>query len=100
MNMNRNVWEGWTPKDFIDELEPLFDMIMKGKSWQKPFTNKKEAVHWLKDNQPYYKRQIPEVNKYFCEKYALKQNKIQVNNRYAVFNLNTRRHTCLAVDTI
>lgn len=71
-DMNRNVWEGWTPQDFIDELEPSLEVIMKGQSWQKPFTNKKDMVEWIKDNQPYYKKSIKEVNDYFAKKYNLK----------------------------
>ena len=71
-DMNRNVWEGWTPQDFINELEPSLDMIMEGKSWQKKFESKKDMVEWIKSNQPYYKKSIPEVNNYFAKKYNLK----------------------------
>ena len=71
-DMNRNVWEGWTPQDFINELEPSLDVIMEGKSWQKMFENKKDMVEWIKSNQPYYKKSIPEVNNYFAKKYNLK----------------------------
>lgn len=71
-DMNRNVWEGWTPQDFINELEPSLDVIMEGKSWQKKFENKKDMVEWIKSNQPYYKKSIPEVNNYFAKKYNLK----------------------------
>lgn len=71
-DMNRNVWEGWTPQDFINELEPSLDVIMEGKSWQKKFENKKDMVEWIKSNQPYYKKSIPEVNNYFVKKYNLK----------------------------
>ena len=71
-DMNRNVWEGWTPQDFINELEPSLDVIMEGKSWQKKFENKKDMVEWIKSNQPYYKKSIPEVNNYFTKKYNLK----------------------------
>ena len=71
-DMNRNVWEGWTPQDFINELESSLDMIMEGKSWQKKFENKKDMVEWIKSNQPYYKKSIPEVNNYFAKKYNLK----------------------------
>lgn len=71
-DMNRNVWEGWTPQDFINELEPSLSVIMEGKSWQKKFENKKDMVEWIKSNQPYYKKSIPEVNNYFAKKYNLK----------------------------
>lgn len=65
---NKYIWEDWTVQDFIDELEPQFDMIMSGNSWQKPFKNKEELKTWCMDNQPYYKRYIPEVVNYFNKK--------------------------------
>lgn len=65
---NKYIWEDWTVQDFIDELEPQFDMIMSGNSWQKPFKNKEELKTWCMDNQPYYKRHIPEVVNYFNKK--------------------------------
>jgi len=68
MNLDRHVWEGWTVQDFIDELEPSFNQIMNGNSWQKPFASKDELKKWCMDLQPYYKKHIPEVVKYFSEK--------------------------------
>ena len=40
INLQRNVYEGWTPQNFIDELEPTIKMIMKNNSYIKPFENK------------------------------------------------------------
>lgn len=71
-NLNRNVWEGWTPQNFIDDLEPQLDMIQQGGSWQKGIQTKKELKEWCKDNQPYYKKHVPEVVNYFAKKYNLK----------------------------
>lgn len=71
-NLQRNVWEGWTPQMFIDELEPMVEMIMNGESFIDPFKTKKELVEFIKDAQPYYKKSIPEVNAYFAKKYELK----------------------------
>ena len=68
MSNNREVWEGWTVQAFIDELQPIFDMIMNGQSWQKPFKTKKEIVDWCKSEQPYYKKHIPEVANHFINK--------------------------------
>lgn len=68
MNMNRHIWEGWTVQTFIDELSPTFIMIMKRQGWRKPFTSKDEIREWCKDQQPYYKRSIPEVVTYFDKK--------------------------------
>lgn len=69
---DRHIWEGWTVKSFIDELEPQFQMIQNGLSWMKKFKND-ETGHtrlkeWCKNNQPYYKRHIPEVYNYFKSK--------------------------------
>lgn len=71
-NLQRNIWEGWTAQDFIDELSGQIDMIMRGESWQKPFKTKAELSKFTKENQPYYKKSIPEVNTYFAKKYGLK----------------------------
>ena len=71
INRNKEVWEGWTVGNFIDELEPQLDMIMRGQSWKKPFTNKEDLTKWIIDNQPYYKKKIPDVIKYFANKYHL-----------------------------
>lgn len=70
--MNRIVWEGWTVQNFIDELSDQVEMIMMGESWNEPFKTKKELAAWIKENQPYYKKSIPEVNAYFARKYNLK----------------------------
>ena len=55
MNLNKHIWEGWTVRDFINELEPAFNMIMNNQSWQKLFQSDKELKQWCMDNQPYYK---------------------------------------------
>lgn len=70
-DLDREIWEGWTPRDFIEELEPLVDMIMSGQSWQQPFRSRGEVQSWTADNQPYYKQPVPEVVDYFCDKYHI-----------------------------
>lgn len=72
MNLEKIIYEGWTVQSFIDELEPLLEMIMSGSSWQKTFTTKQELKTWCMDNQPYYKKHIPEVVEYFSKKYKIK----------------------------
>jgi len=72
MDRNKHIWEGWTIGNFIDELEPILDMIMSNRSHVKPFTNKQGLRGWVKDNQPYYKQHIPEVSNYFINKYLNK----------------------------
>jgi hypothetical protein len=68
VNMNKHIWEGWTVGSFIEELEPQFNQIMSGGSWKKPFKTKEEVKAWCMDNQPYYKKNIPEVVNYFWAK--------------------------------
>lgn len=68
MNLERNIYEGWRPIDFINELEPSFIAIMSGQSWYKPFKTSDELKKWCMDNQPYYKKHIPEVFNYFKSK--------------------------------
>lgn len=72
MDLSKHIWEGWTVQDFIDDLEPTFNIIMIDGSWQKPFTTKAEVTKWCMDNQPYYKKYIPGVVNYFCKKYDIK----------------------------
>ena len=71
-NLQREVWEGWTVQNFIDDLSPMIEMIMNYESFIEPFKTKKELAAFCKENQPYYKKSIPEVNAYFAEKYGLK----------------------------
>lgn len=68
MNNTKHVWEGWTVQCFINELEPSFNQIVNGNSWMKPFKTKEEVKEWCKDNQPYYKKHIPDVYNYFIKK--------------------------------
>lgn len=68
VDYNRHVFEGWSVQDFIDELEPQFNMIVNGNSWLKPFESEQNLKNWCMDNQPYYKKHIPEVFNYFNER--------------------------------
>jgi len=67
-NLSKHIWEGWTVQDFINELEPQFDMIMGNRSWKNPFKTREEIKNWCMDNQPYYKKYIKEVVDYFFKK--------------------------------
>lgn len=71
INMNKHVWEGWTVGDFIEALAPQIEMIMRGRSWRRPFSTREELAGWCRDNQPYYKKRIADVNNYFAEMYGL-----------------------------
>lgn len=57
MDNTRHIWEGWTVQNFIDELEVTFPY--------KTFKDKKELKQWCMDEQPYYKKHIPEVYNHF-----------------------------------
>lgn len=70
-NLNREVWEGWTPQHFIDALDLELHMIMTGMSWVNPFKTKAELARYIVDHQPYYKKPVPEVIDYFSELYGL-----------------------------
>ena len=72
MDYSRHVWEGWTAQAFIDELAPLLDMIMAGRSWRKPLKTRAELEVWCAANQPYYKKTIPEVVSFFADRYGIK----------------------------
>jgi hypothetical protein len=69
MANNKHIWEGWTVQDFINELEPTFEMIMSGNSWKQPFKDEKELKTWCMENQPYYKKHIPDVFNHFKNKW-------------------------------
>lgn len=71
INFDKHIWEGWTVRSFIEELQPSADMIQNGQSWHKPFKTKEEIKEWTMDHQPYYKRAIPDVIKYFCLRYRI-----------------------------
>ena len=47
MNRDKHIWEGWTVGDFIDDIEPIFDMANHIN--RQPFTNKAELKQWVKD---------------------------------------------------
>lgn len=71
INFNRHIWEGWTVRDMIDELEGNIDLIMKNQSYIKPFKSKDELKKFCMNNQPYYKKHIPEVVNYFSKQYKI-----------------------------
>ena len=70
--MDKHIWEGWTVGDFVEDLRHQVQMIMNGASWKAPFSSKKELGEWCDENQPYYKKRIPEVVNYFAKLYSLK----------------------------
>lgn len=73
MNMDREIWEGWTPRDFIAFLEPLADMTAAGHGIVRPWKNRQELAAWCASNQPGYKEVIPEVVEHFAAKYGYRR---------------------------
>ena len=72
IDYKKHIWEGWTVNDFVEELDFNIKTIMSGKAITRKFTTKEELKKWCIDNQPYYKKHIPEVVKHFAIKYNLK----------------------------
>ena len=70
-NMDKEIFEGWTARDFIRELEPVLDLIQSGNSWRSPIKTKAELKEWTINNQPYYNKPIPAVINYFAKKYGI-----------------------------
>jgi len=72
IDYNKHIWEGWTVLDFINELQWQVNMIQNNQSHIKPFKTKAELKAWCMDNQPYYKKYIPEVVDHFNNELKLK----------------------------
>ena len=74
--LEKHIWEGWRVIDFINELQPILDNIMKNYfgQWETNniIKNKTDLKKWCMENQPYYKKYIPEVVQYFVERYKIK----------------------------
>lgn len=71
INLDKHVWEGWRVRDFIEDLQPSIDMIQAGHSHCKKFETREQVKKWCMDNQPYYKKYIPDVVNYFCQRHGL-----------------------------
>ena len=51
IDLNKEIYEGWTVRDFIADLEPFLNMIMRGQSWYPVIKSKEELKKWCMDNQ-------------------------------------------------
>ncbi len=70
MNKDKHIWEGWTVGDFIKDIEPSFEI--RNKYYRNAgFENKEQLKKWVVSEQPYYKKHIPEVYRYFLYKTLL-----------------------------
>lgn len=85
VNLNKEIYEGWTVQGFINNLEPLIKNIYNNEvnTIQKPFKNRSELKKWCIDNQPYYKKYIPDVVNYFAQKYNV-PNDVKATNKISV----------------
>lgn len=71
IDLKKHIWEGWTVKDFIDELDVIVDLSVKTKNRFSSITTREQLKKFCMDNQPYYKKYIPEVVDYFADIYNL-----------------------------
>ncbi len=68
IDRDKHIWEGWTVGDFIDDIEVTFNYRSKYSNFWK---SKAELKKWVAQEQPYYKKHIPEVYNYFLQKSGL-----------------------------
>lgn len=73
-DLDRDIYEGWTPRDFINELEPQFKYAVDR------FNSKDDVKEWCMSNQPYYKKYVPEVVSYFVKKWESAKNNSLYDN--------------------
>ena len=73
-DLDRDIYEGWTPRDFINELEPQFRYAVDR------FNSKDDVKEWCMSNQPYYKKYVPEVVSYFVKKWESAKNNSLYDN--------------------
>lgn len=52
INFDKHIYEGWTVRDFIEELEPQLDTIQNGYSCYRPMKTREEIRKWTAENQP------------------------------------------------
>lgn len=64
IDYNKHIWEGWSVLDFINDLS--FSIKYQN------FKTKLELKKWCMENQPYYKKYIPEVVNHFNNELKLK----------------------------
>lgn len=72
IDFNKEIWEGWTVQDFIEELEEQIDTFVSNSREFHTNITKDDIKKFCMDNQPYYKKYIPEVVNYFCNRYNIK----------------------------
>lgn len=71
INYEKHIREGWTVGMFVEELQPIADLIMSGGASTRPFATREQVKAWCMDNQPFYKKHIPDVVEHFCRRYHI-----------------------------
>lgn len=69
VNYSKYIWEGWTVRDFINDIEYSVDITINDYKSRGIVITKDIISRITSDQQPYYKRVIPDVVNYFCNKY-------------------------------
>lgn len=67
IDLDKHIWEGWTVGDFINELEMFYNL--QKDILHERWSSKNDVKKWCMDNQPYYKKHIPEIVDYFYNKW-------------------------------
>lgn len=78
INFDKHIWEGWTVRDFINEIEPIMKQVTANANdfpWGSgyAFKTKAELKKWVMEQQPYYGKYIPDVFWYFYDKYGVEE---------------------------
>lgn len=71
VNYSKHIWEGWTVRDFINDIEYSVDITINDYKSRGIIITKDIIARITSDQQPYYKRVIPDVVNYFCNKYNI-----------------------------
>lgn len=69
VNYSKHIWEGWTVRDFINDIEYSVDITINNYKSRGIVITKDIISRITSYQQPYYKRVIPDVVNYFCNKY-------------------------------
>lgn len=75
MNLDRNVYEGWTPRDFIEAIQNDIHREMelsKAGVRHEEIKTRTQMGKLTAFYQPYYGKKVPEVVSYFCKLYGIK----------------------------
>lgn len=69
VNYSKHICEGWTVRDFINYIEYSVNITINDYKSRGIVITKDIISRITSDQQPYYKRVIPDVVNYFCNKY-------------------------------